>query len=810
MNIQLTAIFFFLCCCVAGVHTATAQTGAIHGRIITSDGQPAGSVTITVKDTKRATLSGADGTFILRKISTGQQVLVVSFVGLKTQETELTVAADQTTEVNVTLHESLKKMDEVIINSNRTLNHRTLSSSKSLLGNMDLPQTVGAVSNTVISDQQATRVGDVVRNVSGVSITQTRLGVNETYTARGYSIGINGGAGSILKNGLVSNIAGMPEAATLESVEVMKGSSAMLYGNVSGGLIVNLLTKKPKFEYGGEVKMQVGSNSQYKPIVDLYGPIFKNLAFRMVGTYENDRSFRDVVKTKRTYFNPSFLYNIGKKTTLLVQGDYLDAKLTPDFGIGTLDSGRVLPSNIPVSRFINVLWAYNNVKQQSGAFNLNHTFNDNWQLAFSGSVQKTDVSSYGAGLPNVVSKTGDWKRTLARAHSIEKDYTTQVNLNGKFTTGKILHQVLVGTDFTRVETQTDAFKIASNGTVVTTYDKINILDPSLYTRRNDIPDAALTTATTAPSNRFGIYVQDFVNLTDKIKLLAGVRWSYQETVQTSIFTTATQATRRGVAATANNRAFSPKLALVYQPAKTTSVFGSYSNNFTINTGTDIYSQLLKPSIVDQYEAGIKNNFLDDKLSVNFSIYKIINSNLAQQAEFKADGTLNSDATVKELKGQTTSDGLELDVNGTISKNIYFIAGYGYNNMRFTKTSGAKGSNVEGEQVVTNPNHTANFTAFYTFKKTAVKGLKLGITAFYTGDRLGGYNNTIGQVQIGSRLLPLQGFTTVDLSAGYSIKKLSLQCKLANVFNKVNYLVHDNYSITPITPRQVVATIGYKF
>ncbi|MEO6358218.1 MAG: TonB-dependent receptor, partial [Ferruginibacter sp.] len=269
MNIQLTAIFSFLFCCVAGVQKVTAQTGAIQGRIITSDGQPAGSVTITVKDTKRATLSGADGTFILRKISIGQQVLVVSFVGLKTQETVLTVVADQTTEVNVTLQESLKKMDEVIINSNRTLNHKTLSSSKSLLGNMDLPQTVGAVSNTVISDQQATRVGDVVRNVSGVSITQTRLGVNETYTARGYSIGINGGAGSILKNGLVSNIAGMPEAATLESVEVMKGSSAMLYGNVSGGLIINLVTKKPKFEYGGEVKMQVGSNSQYKPIVDL-------------------------------------------------------------------------------------------------------------------------------------------------------------------------------------------------------------------------------------------------------------------------------------------------------------------------------------------------------------------------------------------------------------------------------------------------------------------------------------------------------------------------------------------------------------
>ncbi|MEI9959536.1 MAG: TonB-dependent receptor plug domain-containing protein [Ferruginibacter sp.] len=207
------------------------------------------------------------------------------------------------------------------------------------ISNFDLPQSVGSVSATVIADQQATRVGDVIKNVSGVSLTQTRLGVNETYTSRGYSIGITGGAGSILKNGLVTNIAGMPEAATLESIEVMKGSSAMLYGNVSGGLVVNLITKKPKFEYGGEVKMQAASFNQYKPVADVYGPITKNLAFRVIGTYENDKSFRDVATTKRTYFNPSLLYKIGKKTTLLVQGEYLDAKITPDFGIGTLDSG---------------------------------------------------------------------------------------------------------------------------------------------------------------------------------------------------------------------------------------------------------------------------------------------------------------------------------------------------------------------------------------------------------------------------------------------------------------------------------------
>lgn len=701
-------------------------------------------------------------------------------------------------------------LKDVTVFSHKNQNERTVSLGKASIANLDLPQSVGIIAATVITDQQAIRVGDIVRNVSGVSLTQTRLGVNETYTARGYSIGISGGAGSVFKNGLVSNIAGMPESASLETVEVMKGSTAMLYGNVSGGLIINLVTKKPKFVYGGELKMQMGSNQQYKPVVDVYGPLSKNLAFRLVGAYENDQSFRDHVTTVRNYINPSLLYKIGTSTNLLVQAEYLKANLTPDFGIGMLDSGRILPTTIPISRFHNVLWAYNNVEQKGGSVTLDHSFNEYWQLSFAGSLQKTDVDSYGAGFPNTVNKTGDWNRTLTKAHSIENDATAQLNLNGKFKTGGIAHQFLMGTEFTRIETITDAFRISSNGLLVGTYDKINILDPTMYTRRTDIPDAAIVTITTAPSNRFGIYTQDLISLTNHLKLLAGIRWSYQETIQTNIYSTQTEINTRGIAPTAFNTAFSPKLAMVYQPTKNNSLFASYSNNFTINTGTDIYSQQLKPSIINQYEIGLKNNFLEDRISVNMSIYRILNSNLAQQAEFKADGTLNSDATVKELKGETTSDGMELDINAHFENGFYFIAGYGYNNMRFTKTSGSKGSNIEGEQVVINPRHTANFTAFYTIPTTKLKGLKLGIAAFYTGSRFGGYNNTVGQTQLGSRLIPLTGFATIDLTAGYRIKKVSLLCKLSNITNTVNYLVHDNYSIAPIAPRQISATISYKF
>ena len=231
----------------------------------------------------------------------------------------------------------------------------------------------------------------------------------------------------------------------------------------------------------------------------------------------------------------------------------------------------------------------------------------------------------------------------------------------------------------------------------------------------------------------------------------------------------------------------------------------------VNTGTDVNTgQGLKPSLVSQYEAGTKNELFDGKIIANLSVYRIINSNLAVVAPFKADGTVNSDNTVKELSGQTTSDGFDIDITGHLSKNFYFITGYSYNNARYTKTSGLKGSPILGERLVISPVSTANATLFYTFDSPALKGFKVGATAFYTGSRMAGYNNTVGQKQPYSRLIPVGGFTTLDLTAGYTYKKMSLLVSLTNVTNTLNYLIHDNYSITPIAPRQFLTTLAYRF
>ncbi|MES1216494.1 MAG: TonB-dependent receptor, partial [Bacteroidota bacterium] len=311
----------------------------------------------------------------------------------------------------------------------------------------------------------------------------------------------------------------------------------------------------------------------------------------------------------------------------------------------------------------------------------------------------------------------------------------------------------------------------------------------------------------APFNRVGIYVQDLIKLSSKFNILAGVRWSYVQTIGIDSTNLITGANTKGV--TRNDNAFSPRFGLVYKPTSSTSLFASYASSFTVNTGTDINGNSLAPSIIDQYETGIKNDFFKGKLSANLTFYRIINNNLAQTAPYDRDGNQNSNTSIKVLSGQTTSDGVELDLAAHPLTGLSVLAGYSYNYTRYTKTDSTRGNFIEGEKLVNNPANTANASVFYTFNKGGLKGFKLGATAIYIGDRLGGNNNTIGQTQNYSRVIPVKGYNIIDLSAGYSYKKISVMAKISNVTNELNYYVHENYSINPLPPRQFVATLSFR-
>ena len=131
-------------------------------------------------------------------------------------------------------------------------------------------------------------------------------------------------------------------------------------------------------------------------------------------------------------------------------------------------------------------------------------------------------------------------------------------------------------------------------------------------------------------------------------------------------------------------------------------------------------------------------------------------------------------------------------------------------MVYLETANSLNSSIEGERVVRTPLNTANASVFYTFENF-VKGLKIGATAVYTGNRYGGWNNQKDKDgnQKTDRMIPLNGFTTVDFNVGYQFKKFLIQGKMANVFDVLNYTVHENYSVNPINPRNFYITLTYK-
>jgi len=703
-----------------------------------------------------------------------------------------------------------QQLKEVIVTGNKLPKVTALRSG---LKPMDTPQSVQVVGSEVIEQQQAIRLSEVIKNTNGVYVGSARGGAQESFFSRGYDMSAN----NMFKNGFRYNAGSIPDVSGLERVEFLKGGAALLYGNVAPGGILNLVTKTPSFKQGGEIAMQIGSFAYYKPSIDFYGPLNKSIAYRINGSYENSESFRDVVKNERLYVNPSLLFNVSDKTQITVQGDYLNADWTPDFGTGAITTPTTSTIvDVPRNNFYGALWSTGNTKSASASALLNHDFNKNWKLNFNSSYQTYDRTSKSTNQLSTVKANGDWTRGLTENKNLEEILGDQISLQGTFNTGSIKHQIFTGADWES--------SFSSSYTYVFTpanYDTINLYNFDPSTQRNDEPNSRNSQIVDTKTNRFGVYFQDLISLTEQIKVLAGIRWSWQEAEATTYKETLVGGAQTispedavgTVAPKKLDNAFSPKIGLVYQPMKDMSLFASYSNSFTPNTGTTVDLQPIEPSIIDQYEVGIKKDFWKGVLSTNVTVYQITNSNLAQTAEFKADGSLNTDTSIKTLSGGTKSKGVEIDITAKPTEGLSIMAGYSYNDMRYTETSGLNGSNIEGDRLVRTPKNTANLSFFYTLQTGALKGVSVGAIGNYIGDRLGGWNDQYDSTKpdgINHREFPIDAYTTIDASVGYTWRKFSILCKLSNITNELNYTVHENYSVNPIAPRQFLTSLKYKF
>ncbi|MFM2213670.1 MAG: Fe(3+)-pyochelin receptor [Bacteroidota bacterium] len=676
-----------------------------------------------------------------------------------------------------------------------------VKAGKTAIKPLDLPQATFVVGKETIKQQQILRLSDVLKNANGVYVSgaSNASGNNqEELGSRGFTFS----GANTFKNGVRVNGSLIPETNSLESIEILKGSAALLYGNVAPGGILNLITKKPRFDHGGEISFRTSEYNFFKPTFDVYGSVNNSttVAYRFISSYEQGNSFRTNVQADRIYFNPSFLLDISSKTNITIEADYTMDNRTPDFGLTTIDY-KVIES--PRNLFLGFNWGRFRSEQVGFTSTINHDLTKNWQLKgiFSYQGYNTNLlSSLRPNATNLVQANGDWTRGVQKTEA-EQDYSlVEIDLNGKFSTGKINHSLLFGADADQSNTATLAYKN------ITFYDKINIYNPYYVIEKNPIyantiePNMDKNTNALATIKRAGFYFQDLMDVTTKFKVLAGLRYSYLENTTNTL----TFSTNENVETKTNDNIISSRLGLVFQPTKTNSLFASYSDSFVLNTGTDRNLKALPNSRIDQYELGIKNEFFKGKVVANLTTYLIDYGNLAQ-TDF-SNG--NTNTNIKELAGAYQSKGVELDITGQY-KGLRLIGGYSFNETKYTK------SNIydAGTRLRFSPKHTANASAFYTLEKTKLKGLELGLQSTYIGERLGGRlkpNNASTPAELARKPIPVEGFIQVDLSLGYSIKNLTIRTRLSNIGNVVSYYVYDDNTVTPIAPRMLTTTLSYKF
>jgi len=677
-------------------------------------------------------------------------------------------------------------LQEVIVTSNQQKTPPAIG--KSGIRPLDLPQASTVINQSTLQNQQVQTLTDILKNTNGVYIMGNTGGYQEEIASRGYALG----SSNTFKNG-VRYFNGMPiETSGLERVEFLKGSAAILFGNVTAGGILNLVTKKPRFNFGAEASITVGSFDLYKTTFDIYGGLGngKKVAFRMNGANTQANSFRIGVSSESKWINPSILVNFSDRTSLLVEADYMKDIRTPDFGAGIINYELV---NLPRNRFVGVSWGYNKAEQASLTTTIKHDFSENWDVSFVNSVRYYKTDLFANTRPNSpitsMTLTGDWTRSLQRNEAQDNYWLQELDLKGTFDTWSVKHQLLLGID-------TDNYKTTTLASGFKNYDTINIFTTDLSTARNDIPNLTKNTLTTAPIKRVGAYVQDLITFNQYFKALAGVRYSYQDTgntVDTYAATTTSKTTNQ------YDDAISPRLGLIFQPNNSQSVFASFSNSFVPNAGLDYNTkEALEPSIIKQYEVGMKNELFDDRLFANITAYQIENDNLAQ--------TSLIDPTYKELAGGTKSHGVEVDLVAHPIQGLSILAGYSYTEIKYT----ASNIYIVGSSLLYMPKNTANLNLSYSFETGKLNGLNIGLVNSYIGNRAAGRYTNLSTPTDPRKPVALPDYLQTDFTAGYQYKQITLRGKLSNVFNVLSYNVHDDNSVNPIAPRNFSAALTYTF
>ena len=637
----------------------------------------------------------------------------------------------------------------------------------------DVPLTLQVIPREVIEDRQIIRLTELADNVPGVEAFSGYGGLpSNGYYIRGFS------TGESFRNGFRDFTFISPrDPANVERVEFLRGPASVLYGggfNLTGA--VNTVTKRPLAEPRYEIDGTIGNYGFYRPSIDFTGPLAEDgsLLYRLNLAYTNADSFRDFNESESVSVAPVLTWNIGPRTTLTTEFEYHNYDYVFDRGF---PPGEVF-LDLPRDRFLFEP-DVNQAKFDSYYFSYSfeHEFSDRWKirqglggLIVQGDTEAAVLANYSEPFLDEDGRT--LQREAERTDELQENFSVQTEVIGEFNTGSINHNLLFGVEYARYKFAYDFFN-ASLGS-------IDIFDPEY----GDEPgDYSPSFAEEYGTRNVGIYLQDLVYLTSNLIVLAGGRLDFNDSFYRDALNDTTLSER-------SDTSFSPRLGLVYQPGEYTSLYFNWANAFTPNVfgGSSRTGEAFEPERGEQFEIGIKQEFIDDRLSANLALYHITRQNVAT--------TDPEDPDFEIQTGEQTSKGIELDVTGEILPGWNVIATYALTDAFVSEDNEIP----EGDRLAGIPEHTASLWTTYEIQSGDLQGLGFGLGLVFVDER---------EAQLPNTGVTLPSYFRTDASLFYQRDNWRAALNIKNLFD-VEYYNTQGFFITPQAPFTILANVSVEF
>ncbi|MBU9821185.1 TonB-dependent siderophore receptor [Rahnella sp. BCC 1045] len=627
----------------------------------------------------------------------------------------------------------------------------TSVASKTPTSRLNEAQSVSVVMQQQLEDYQASSLSDAMRFVSGVTEGNTLAGTEDGFVRRGFG---SNSDGSIYRDGVRSS-QGLNFDATTERVEVLKGSASLLYGIQNPGGVINVVSKKPQYDWHTKISGRSSSEGGGAGTIDVTGPLGNGFAFRLIAEKQNQDYWRNFGSDKHTLVAPSLQW-YGEKSSFLIS--YSDYRYDIPYDRGTaFINGKPIDINYKdrLDDKANRAWGHNKTLNA----HYDWQFSDDWSTRLTLGWNQRRYNNDEVRVTAVNTTTGAVTRRADanRGFNHKTKYVSWDLLGSQDILG-MNHDIVLGTDYEMNQTyRAHQYQGKANSS-------FNYFDPQ-YDILSPVTDS--TTENTANGNNLNrihsrsVYAKDSISLTSDWIAVVGGRYQHYEQRASKGFDPVVQTLD------SEGNKFLPQAGLIYKLTPDVSLYSSVSKSFTPSTDVDDDGNVGKPEQGTNWEVGSKWQ-ISPRLFASVALYRID----------ERDMSLSINGTTRAID-KARSTGAEFELNGEVLPDWDVSANYSYDNAEIVN-DGVNSAN-NGNRLQNAPRHSGALYLSHNLTFSGIPGdFRVGGGARYVGTRAGDPENSF----------TMPDYVVADSFIAWNNplfgEKTQLKLNLNNLFNKHYY------------------------